>query len=180
MRQQPISRDEVRFNGNRITTLPLDSVTKGDEWWSRREPISGLWAPLLRSLNRKRLSLWKANADFREQAAKAGVRVSTKPPEPISAPYPYGFPCTCRHCGREFYRVLRSIGRYCCDPCAAAARAASRSAAAGRVVTERSAARAQARAGRACEQCGASLSAERSTRRFCTTRCRVTAHRQRG
>ena len=26
MRRRPVSRDEIRFNGSRITTLPVDSV----------------------------------------------------------------------------------------------------------------------------------------------------------
>jgi hypothetical protein len=39
------------------------------------------------------------------------------------------------------------------------------------------AARAAARSGRSCERCGEPIEAERSTRRFCSVRCRVAAHR---
>jgi hypothetical protein len=48
MRRKPVSRDEVRFNGWRITTMPVDSVSEADG------PIPHLWAPLLRVLNGQR------------------------------------------------------------------------------------------------------------------------------
>jgi hypothetical protein len=43
----------------------------------------------------------------------------------------------------------------------------------------RAARRLAARAGRVCEHCGAALATRRSTMRFCSTLCRVTAHRRR-
>jgi hypothetical protein len=39
------------------------------------------------------------------------------------------------------------------------------------------AARAAARSGRSCEGCGEPLKAARATKRFCSVRCRVAAHR---
>jgi hypothetical protein len=30
MRRKPVTRDEIRFNGSRITTLPIDSVREGE------------------------------------------------------------------------------------------------------------------------------------------------------
>jgi endogenous inhibitor of DNA gyrase (YacG/DUF329 family) len=47
MRSKPIQRDEVRFDGRRITTMPADSGRKNGLAF---EPIAKLWAPLLRSL----------------------------------------------------------------------------------------------------------------------------------
>jgi endogenous inhibitor of DNA gyrase (YacG/DUF329 family) len=76
----------------------------------------------------------------------------------------------CRQCGRKFWRNYRSSGFYCSDRCAAIARRAKYAAAQG-------AARAAARRGRRCEGCGEPIEAARSTKRFCSTRCRVAAHR---
>ena len=47
MRTKPVRREEVRFDEERITTLPADSLRQGQ---FDREPIPKLWAPLLRSL----------------------------------------------------------------------------------------------------------------------------------
>jgi endogenous inhibitor of DNA gyrase (YacG/DUF329 family) len=156
MRTKPITRDEVRLSTTlycsglkaRITTLPIDSVQKDKQGW-RDKPIRPLWAPLLRSLNRK-----------------------LKPLEPITCPCPdsWNNPCTCEQCGREFLRVHNGSERFCSDRCVNA----RRSIAAAKAVA---AARADARDGRECETCGNELDAKRSTRRFCSTRCRVAAHR---
>src|SRR6516225_2647728 len=51
MRRKPVQRHEVRFDGERITTLPADSLRQGE---FGREPIPKLWAPLLRSLKAKK------------------------------------------------------------------------------------------------------------------------------
>lgn len=175
MRQRPISRDEVRFDGSRITTMPLDSVSEG-EW--RREPIAHLWAPLLRTLNHKLRADWEAGIEQRAAAESAGTR-GFKKPEPIHVPRPYQFPCTCRHCGREFYRINRGNSRYCSDVCATASRAEARTAWATRMVAARSQARAEARADLHCLHCGKSIEAQRSTRRYCNDSCRIVAHRER-
>ena len=50
MRTKPVRREEVRFDEERITTLPADSLRQGQ---FDREPIPKLWAPLLRSLKAK-------------------------------------------------------------------------------------------------------------------------------
>jgi hypothetical protein len=99
MRTKPIQRDEVRFRHRRgITTLPIDSVRKGQHGL---EPIPKLWAPLLRTLS-----------------AEKGA--------PVEAPQLYwnGSVCTCRHCGGEFYRA-RWSSTYCSDKCAAAGHSAA-------------------------------------------------------
>jgi endogenous inhibitor of DNA gyrase (YacG/DUF329 family) len=50
MRRKPVQRHEVRFDGSRITTLPADSLRKGE---FGREASPKLWGPLLRSLKVK-------------------------------------------------------------------------------------------------------------------------------
>jgi hypothetical protein len=50
VRSKPVTRNEIRFDGRCISTLPVDAVRKNDDW--DIVPIRKLWAPLLRSLNR--------------------------------------------------------------------------------------------------------------------------------
>jgi hypothetical protein len=50
MRRRPVQRHEVRFDGERITTLPADSLRQGEYG---REANPKLWAPLLRQLKVK-------------------------------------------------------------------------------------------------------------------------------
>ena len=178
MRRKPVSRDEIRFDGRRITTLPIDSVSEGEEGWGRRKPIAPLWVPLLRALNRKRRADWIADTERRTAAASVGIR-GFKEPEPIHAPHPHRIPCTCRRCGREFYRTHRGSDRYCSDVCAAASRARGRAAWRTKMVAARSQARAEARTGRTCLHCGEPIEARRSTRQYCNATCRIAAHRER-
>ena len=138
MRTKPVTRDEVQFNGERITTMPADSVRKDEDGFP--EPIIELWAPLVQSL----------------RVAYPSTSRSTR---------------VCQCCGKKFFRTLRGPDLYCSDRCAERARVA-------RFVRARSEERAEARAGRTCESCGAPLDARRSTMRFCPgSRCRVAAHR---
>ncbi len=80
--------------------------------------------------------------------------------------------CPC--CKRE-YVVFNHAGRFrgCCSE-----RCERRRKNAGRVraLSER---RAEARAGRLCNHCGGPIDAARSTKRFCSPRCRVAAFRAR-
>jgi hypothetical protein len=162
MRRKPVSRDEVRFNGWRITTMPVDSVSEPKQRWGQRSRSPPLWAPLLRALNRKR-----------------------RGPESIQAPRPYHDSAfSCRVCDRQFYQVYGGSGsfhggsgRYCSDLCAAAARTRGRATWAAKMVAARSAARAAARADRRCRHCGEPIAAQRSTRFYCSDHCRITAHR---
>jgi hypothetical protein len=63
---------------------------------------------------------------------------------------------------------------YCSDRCVELARRV-------RMVTTRSEARAEARAGRKCanESCGKPFEAKRSTKLYCSAGCRIAAHRAR-
>jgi hypothetical protein len=182
MRTKPIRRDEVRFDGSRITTLPRNSVRL--DKWGDPQPIRKLWAPLLRALDRaqrvafaKRVAEWDSPAAVanRDASMQAGIGAwafkRPEPPPSITTPRPlWGDPHTCCQCRKEFYRVQRS-GRTCCsDKCAQAAHTAA-------VVQRRSAARAAKRADLECAVCGKRLQARRSTMRFCSVRCRVAAHR---
>lgn len=180
MRRKPVSRDEVRFNGSRITTLPVNAVR--EDRWGDLEPIRKLWAPLLRSINRARKRQWDRNAAMREQAVMAGVWGFSQHqrPQPITAPFPCRFEgaCKCQQCGGKFYRTRFGSYRYCSDRCADLARRETRKATNAARVKERSAARAAVRADRKCVTCSEPITAQRSTMRFCSVRCRVAAHRE--
>jgi hypothetical protein len=76
----------------------------------------------------------------------------------------------CIHCHRWF-EGKKNIG-YCSDWCRAAALAARRAA----WIEHRSAARAAARQ-EYCYHCGKAMLAVRSTKRFCSARCRAAAAR---
>jgi RNA polymerase-binding transcription factor DksA len=81
----------------------------------------------------------------------------------------------CDRCGgpieaARHYRIERSVGIYCTYFCAASGRR-------DRYARTQGAARAAARAGRKCERCGKPIKAARSTKRFCSTKCRVAAFR---
>jgi endogenous inhibitor of DNA gyrase (YacG/DUF329 family) len=57
VRRKPVTRDEVRIrilDGQRISTMPADSVHKA-QLWSSPEPIDKLWKPLLRQLGNAKL-----------------------------------------------------------------------------------------------------------------------------
>jgi hypothetical protein len=165
MRRNPVTRSEIRFNGHCISTLPVDAVRK--EEFGRIVPLLELWAPLLCSLTR-----WRRRDDAWAQFFNAigSPRKSQMPryvwPEPRL--------CSCPRCGREFYRV-RGKARYCSDVCTKASRAVRNEA----MAKSRSETRAAARADRHCARGNEPIMAQRSTREFCSVRCRVAAHWER-
>ena len=177
MRRKPVRRDEVRFDGRRITTLPIDTVLEND--WGRFVPIargcgsrccarstglgSGTGTGMPRRVSRR---------------ARPASGVSSSHARSLPQhPYRVFGPCTCRHCGAGFYRAGHSNSRHCSDECALESARAGRSRVNATMVRERSEARAAARAGLVCIICGEPIEAARSTRRTCSDRCRTVAHR---
>lgn len=164
MRKQPVTRDEVRLTERGyIATLPADSVRQ-DKYGLK--PIPQVWALLVQTLKQAQdeNSAWKRRT--------WGSR--STPPDPIKMPRPkWGTPIVeCRHCGRGFYVGQRCFGTsYCSDKCKRAANAVG-------YVKARSESRAAERKDLCCERCSKKLTAQRSTARFCSVRCRVAAHRQ--
>jgi hypothetical protein len=163
MRTKPIRRDEIRYQGD-IETMPASGMRKG-------KPIAELWAPLLRSLDQDRKETW-------QHWVRSGLESADNPPEPLTVPRPYR-KRNCLRCGRAFYNADKGprqnggVPLYCSDKCVAAVRRDAMVP----VVKARSLARAKARAGRKCKTCGKRITAQRSTMRFCSVRCRVAAHR---
>lgn len=181
MRRKPVSRSEIRFDGfyGRVRTLPVDAVRPGEDAGFGDKyivPIPKLWAALLQELTewRKRdVACWQAAFGFRQN-----------PPDPVRLSESY-HPMllrlrACQRCGREFYNLSLN-GRYCSDDCAKASWRDGRAGSVAAMVKARSEERAAARADRRCANpdCNKPITAERSTGKFCSVRCRVAAHRQR-
>ncbi len=150
MRRKPVTRSEIRLNGQRISTLPADAVRKDADGYI--VPIAKLWAPLLRSLS-------EGHMPERYYFLQLKLR-------------------TCQRCGHEFYGVSLN-GRYCSDTCAKASWREGRAVSIAAMVKARSEARAAARTDRRCARCNELITAQRSTGKFCSVRCRVAAHRER-
>jgi hypothetical protein len=81
-------------------------------------------------------------------------------------------PRRCKRCGKPIDAAFyyNRVGIYCSYDCATSGRR-------DRYAATQGAARAAARAGRRCERCGAPIRAKRSTKRFCSTKCRIAAFR---
>jgi hypothetical protein len=192
-RNHPVTRDEVYISrvrlsrertrqgwittyGPAIVALPLDAcVPKTDgRWWSDyseydpHEPVEGLFD--MTALSVKRWE-WESPTE--------GWFQKVETPE-LCGTYYAGRDWErhhCVHCTRAFATCDRwSRIKYCSNRCAYQARD---KAIVARVVAKRSAARAEARADRQCAYapCDNLIDAERSTRRFCSDRCRVAHHR---
>ncbi len=80
----------------------------------------------------------------------------------------------CRHC-RDVFPVQGGPEVYCSGQCTQQARAAVQA----EKNSKRREARSLARAGRLCAQCADAFEPARSDARYCSTRCRVAAHRAR-
>lgn len=176
-RTKPVRREEIRFDGKAILTLPVNSVRESKTFW-RGEPIRALWKPLYEKLRRQMLDAWERDAPRRQFVAAAGFGKPSKEPPELHYPYPHR-ERSCRGCGRAFFSVRHAYSAYCSDVCASKARHAQLAHSNAIRVKARSEARAAARADRTCAQCGAPLIAARSTLRYCSARCRAAAHRQR-
>ena len=173
MRRKPVRREEVRFSGTHILTVPADSVRPNK--YRSVEPIERLWVPLVRSLNDGQKQQWEASLGVRKTLAASGWRGGFPAPKPITAPHVHSWEThvyTCEQCGRQFYRtyIARGTNALCSDVCIKRARSASLS----KATSER---RAAARADRKCVTCGKPIKAQRSTKHFCSSDCRVAAHR---
>jgi hypothetical protein len=82
---------------------------------------------------------------------------------------PLGNLRTCRHCRCTFLGQPNTA--YCTEVCV-------QQAANARQNEQRGTARQKAREGRHCLGCHEPLTAQRSTKRYCSARCRVAAHRR--
>ena len=185
MRNHPVTRDEVYMNNNILR----------DTLWSARtgEHVRGygpaivavpLDACLPTKDDRKRdkydMLEWDAYNRKWEYAPHEPIVALFDPAWPLlfKAYYPVDKalnPRYCARCGRAFatYRVW-SRTRYCSNRCAVAARDKMTVV---RAVAKRSALRAKARANRNCEHCRRPIEGQRSTRKYCSERCRVAHHR---
>jgi hypothetical protein len=155
--------------------------------------VEGLWGPLLTELRAERegaIPKLKARHDQTEKWA-AGWRPPIKWKPPAEPNARMASHCVreyvCRECGtiylsREYVRS--GDLRVCSDRCKRAHHAAHNRAYfrdnprdSSMVNQARAKRREKAREGKKCETCGASMDAERSSKKFCSGKCRVAAHR---
>jgi hypothetical protein len=186
MRTAPVRRDEVRIDAQwRIRTLPADACRR-IRYPARYgyDAIPELFTPLVEELRQERvawLADWQAQSAAATGIDRAFMMLAAGEPkirrrlnslEP-RIPWPDGYPVFCRHCKREFFHRFRARpGAFCSDRCIAAHKNATH-------IAQLSQARRAARADRVCEQCDAPLDAARSSKRYCSNRCRTAALRRR-
>ena len=180
-----------------LMTMPIGTYRISRRRWNIEaigEPA--LWQPLIDELAAEADRILKQHNAWREEALAAGYRVpkgllqqALEPLDPRLDGDVREYICT--QCGEpylglEYHRAKRLAGRLCSRECerkralgqqrewrAAHPEALARSNA------SRTWKRASARAGRNCEHCGTPIEAARSTRRFCSSLCRIRAYHHR-
>jgi hypothetical protein len=164
----------IRMAKGCIDTAPVWAFrTTKDEFGHKvREPIAALWQPLLRRLRRQAQTEHQRRlADYKRlfpDRPKIWPKFHTISVATFYADGWRGREQTCRVCRSRFYSDRKW---HCSDACA-------RRFASQQLAARRSKARAQARAGRTCAVCAAPLDALRSSKKYCSVKCRVAAHRQ--
>jgi hypothetical protein len=179
MTRRPLTLDDVKINHEfQIVAAPV--------WAYRKcEPIARLWRSLLAKLQRNANARFKAEADeykayrARIEAGEATeldrlvIRWSAPSKVKVRPPHVTWETHVCRECGMTFYGPARSLR--CSERCEAVAERRRIKARIAKISTER----AVARQGRKCAYCGGSLNAQRSTSKYCSTKCRLYAARKR-
>ena len=155
MRQRAITRDEERrTNHGAIATLPkIGCQAKIRRDWRGRyitySPIKRLWLPLVRKLKVEMPKTWGSS------------------------------PHSCIVCGTLFFSAWRDrypvhyVHPLCSDRCAAERRNVVRR----RRRHEQAEERQKDLSDWTCLNCGGPVHANRNTKRYCSVRCRVAAHR---
>jgi hypothetical protein len=180
LRNSPVERDEVSIKGGQIRTLPVNACRL--EGYNP-DCVEHLFEDLVAELHR----------EWEEEGGQSGIKIyhdikegtrskhfaveavkRWKEREP-RMPFPswVQYPQQCRACGKWFFCADgHTKMRFCSDPCIAAGERAVVTA----YVQSRSVSRERGRRNK-CEQCGGPLESSRSSRRYCSGRCRTAAHR---
>jgi hypothetical protein len=172
LRNSPVERDEVSIRNGQIRTLPINACVLDENGFPRL--VDHLFEELVEELTRE----WKAKEEtLEERQLKVGLAMAqlledahreAKPG--LSSPW---CPRQCRACGKWFFCAFgHTRMRFCSDRCIAAGEKTVISG----YVARRSATRQRGRSTK-CAHCGASMEAARSSRKFCSPRCRVAAFR---
>jgi len=169
LRDEPVRRDEVLIDKRRLETMPIATWQFEERQGQTRDGLSHttrllvgdpeLWRPLIDSIRvTPEFSVWEA----REYV--------------------------CEYCGARYLGLRRGGDhrvRVCSNECARRLHNAKQRLWRQRrgpsdyqlINAVRTARRAEARAGRVCAHCGIPIKATRSTRRFCSSLCRIRAYR---
>jgi hypothetical protein len=184
MKQKPIQRGEVRLDGYRIMTMPRRGVEEyrgRDSMIAPYQPIMRLWHPLVRRLEAERAAYlksidWKPEIATRSIGGWRSGQIKNAVHDTGSL-YPR-HPATCRVCGETFFIVSndqywKSTTFICSDACLVKRRAELRAARRRKKADERGAMLSK----RSCRWCGGPVNATRTSRVFCSVKCRVAMHR---
>jgi hypothetical protein len=197
-RNRPVQLDELRFDvrphGVDVLAAPLNSFVLREKeirgFSSKKEahvqvvaePNKELWRDATKALK----ALWLrerprlvCNNQITKQLFPKTPDVPEKPEIKIYSPQTIRDVKACANCDTQFYSPYPQIVRmkYCCEHCydVGSGRAAARNA--------RNAARkeasAKARENRECAHCREIFTPKSGAARYCSTRCRVAAHRAR-
>lgn len=187
---------EVRFitvpaSGYEIREAPI--YEGADDTWDEIMPIAALWEPLLAELRDMQIARhWQCHPvpldDIAMQARwgfttflDRSKRVGPFLPANIELPYHlnYKHHHFCRVCGIGFFdvgnRARYHRWHFCSETCHNIAAASNK----GNIDynAERAEKRLEARSNRLCAHCAEPFTPARATGRFCSTRCRIAAHR---
>jgi hypothetical protein len=202
LRTAPVRREEVLLDKGRwqLLTMPLGTWTREERLWFTTDDgvqitrgymvgDAALWRSVLEELAAEHAAAADRRKSFYEKALREGWGIAPWMTEPMpSLPEPV-FDLwrlreySCYHCGAGY---LGPRGRVyvCSDHCGRDRRKTRKRKwrqdnplLSQQINAARTARRAEARASRVCEHCGVPISADRSTRRFCSDICRVRAHR---
>jgi hypothetical protein len=204
LRSEPVRREEVLITECdwRLLTMPIGTfrLEERPTTWGIGHQLVGdaaLWQSLLDELavalaaeiesrRRSREELLRQDPSFARFMSNRPPPVCPKPEFYVGSgnwrPREY----VCEHCARRYLGgALRGNHRVCVcsNRCAHARRNAQQRRWRDEIGcwndnVKRTARRAEARAGRACEHCGVPIAAARSTKRFCSAICRVRHHRE--
>ena len=170
LRREPVRRDEVLIGERGLETMPVATW----QFEERQGQAHG------RSYTARLLvghpELWHALLD------EIGTRVTPEFSMGVAREY------VCEYCGARYLGLKRGGDhrvRVCSNECARRRYNANQRLWRQRrgrpdyqlINAGRTARRAEARAGRVCARCGIPIKGARSTRRFCSSICRVRAHR---
>jgi hypothetical protein len=184
LRREPVRRDEVRIYlrlGEPRITMPVGTYRLEERGKYHTGYFVGdpaLWQSLIEELATQHSP---RDEDWQRMALPVSGPARLPKPE-IS----WGLEYICEQCGARFlaHKLAGNMVRLCSDKCArergvSQERQWRETAPPGPYRRNRSQQRAAVRADRTCEQCGVAIKAARSTRRFCSRRCRIRAYHQR-
>jgi len=178
-RTAAVTRDEVRVDRWCVIAAPASAFRWGR--YGSYEPITPLWGKLLAKLRAEReahLASEEHSYGYRGHCRLCG-RLGPPPEVYLAKGWRSESRRECNVCGTEYLSFWRTRSGRCSDACWRAAKKAIKVPVTLRMLAAKKARRAAGRAGHKCAVCEAELTSLRSTRQYCSVKCRVAACRAR-